>query len=198
METALAVISIVMSALGGASNILNTEKSGRNADTISALYDKALDYYNRVQNGYNVKVSELTNMLNDLRNAQMSMTGTPRALVTAAIDKATKKLNMAQELSTNAANKINSIYNEKATKLQNEAAHISTAMFRKERNAGNVTGDLMSDDAMEGLIAAEQGRDVTKEINSNLINAGADTSFSSQPKNINNNIQGGTANVQKK
>lgn len=194
--TAAAVVGALSIALGTLSELnsmIGTEISGKNADTIATLYDQAIDYYNKLQNGYNVKISSINNLINDLRSAQMGMTGTPRALVSAAIERANRKLNKATEKSIEASNVVNRVNNEKVAKLQNESAHSLTALFRKQRNAGNVAGDLMSDEALQGLIAHEKGTDVTATVNNSLINAGAMSS--SETNNARNNQNGGKPNV---
>lgn len=185
------IVSVVLGTLGELNNVVGTEISAKNADAISAVYDKALDYYNRLQNGYNVKISELNNLINDLRSAQMGMTGTPRALVSAAIERATRKVNAATAKSGDVANAINKVTNEKILKTQNEAAHSQTALFRKRRDAGNVAEDLMSDEAKQGLIHQADGTDITKAVNNSLINAGVGSGSSSNQTNQN----GGKQNV---
>lgn len=194
--TAAAVIGAVSIALGTLSelnNMLGTEISGKNADTIAALYDQAIDYYNKLQNGYNVKISSINNLINDLRNAQMGMTGTPRALISAAIERANRQLNKANEKSIEVSNTVGRMNNEKMAKLQNESAHSLTALFRKQRNAGNVAGDLMSDEALQGLVAHEKRADVTETVNNSLINAGV--TGSGVTDSAQNNQNGGKQNV---
>ena len=194
--TAAAIVGAISIALGTLSELntmIGTEISGKNADTIAALYDQAIDYYNKLQNGYNVKISSINNLINDLRSAQMGMTGTPRALVSAAIERANRTLNEATRQNIEASNAVNRVNNEKVAKLQNESAHSLTALFRKRRNSGNVAGDLMSDEAMKGLVANEKGTDVTATVNNSLINAGAISG--SETNSAQDNQNGGKPNV---
>lgn len=187
------IVSVVLGTLGELNNVVGTEISGKNADVIATAYDKALDYYNRLQNGYNVKISEISNLINDLRSAQMGMTGTPRALVSAAIERANRKLSLATQKSSDVTNTINKVGNEKMLKMQNESAHSQTALFRKKRNSGNVAEDLMSDEAKQGLSSHYNPGDIATTVNNSLINAGANSSSSSS--NTQNNQNGGKPNV---
>lgn len=191
--TIVAIVSVLLGSLTEVNNMIGTEISGKNADAIATAYDKAIDYYNKLQNGYNVKIGEINNLINDLRSAQMGMTGTPRALISAAIERANRKVNAATVKSNEVNNAINRLSNEKVLKLQNEAAHGQTALFRKRRNSGNVAGDLMSEEAMQGLIAQEEGKDVTATVNNSLINAGVSTASSNT--STHNDQNGGKQNV---
>lgn len=187
------IVSTVLGTLGELNTVVGTEISGKNADVIATAYDKALDYYNRLQNGYNVKISEISNLINDLRSAQMGMTGTPRALISAAIERANKRLNLATEKSSDLTSTINKVNNEKVLKMQNESAHSLTALFRKRRDPGNVASDLMSDDAKQGLSAHYNPGDIATTVNNSLINAGVSNDGSSV--GTQNNQNGGKTNV---
>lgn len=154
--TAAAIIAVLGAIATGLSQYLNldsAEKSANNVDKISALYDEVIAYYNKVSNGYQMRTTQIQNLINDLQSARYSMSGLPRSILTRALNKANKQMQDAIGKQNEASRKVMKMQDEKASKIQNEMGHAQTATFRKDRTEQNIKTDLMSEDARKALDA---------------------------------------------